>query len=308
MTIAAQGRERIAPPADLHSHRMGLADAPFAIMASLLIAAKLAGVPLNGPIASLGAALVFLLGGLPHGAFDLAVARRFARSGLASYAHSAALYALVLGIAATAWTLAPHIALPIFLVLAALHFAADWSMIGERFIETGVGVALVALPIAAHPAAVLDIFTAMGGADMAATIGRGGMVVAPVASLVALIGATILVERGRSVEAAQLVGSLLAMLVLPPLWGFALYFTCVHSVRHFREIGEAMPGLGRAAWLRTGAGLTLAALALGYALLPAMRHLDAPGFVPAAFVLLAILFMPHLVLSARIDSLRRAAR
>ncbi|UZK68096.1 Brp/Blh family beta-carotene 15,15'-dioxygenase [Sphingomonas sp. S1-29] len=276
-------------------------------MASALGAALLAGIRLDTPIASLAAAIVFLLGGLPHGAFDLAVARRFARSGSASYAHSAALYALVLGVAATAWTLAPHVALPIFLVLAALHFAADWSMVGERFVETGVGVALVALPIAAHPIAVGDIFAAMGGVDAAAIIGRGGMMIAPVATLVAMIGVAILIERDRWGDAAQLGGSVVAMLVLPPLWGFALYFTCVHSVRHLREIGEALPGASRAMWLRTGAGLTLAALAIGYALLPAMRHVAAPGFVPAAFVLLAILFMPHLVLSARIEALRRLA-
>lgn len=302
MTIAVHGRERIALPAGMHLRRP--ADLPFWVMASVLGAATMAGVALDTPIASLAAAIVFLLGGLPHGAFDLAVARRFARSGLASYAHSAALYALVLGIAAAAWTLAPQVALPIFLVLAALHFASDWSLIGERFIEVGAGVAMIALPIAAHPLAVADIFAAMGGAGVAAMIGRGGVVIAPVATLVAMIGAAMLVERGRPVEAAQLAGSLAAMLVLPPLWGFALYFTCVHSIRHLREIGEAMPGVGRSLWLRTGIGLTLASLALGYVLLPALRRLDA-GFVPAAFVLLAILFMPHLVLSARIDSLRR---
>jgi len=83
------------------------------------------GSQLSSGLALAVAAGLMLLGGLPHGAFDIALAREALRL------NHAAVIALLFGyisitlVMLALWSWAPLVALAVFLMLSAVHFGED---------------------------------------------------------------------------------------------------------------------------------------------------------------------------------------
>ena len=241
--------------------------------------------------------------GLPHGAFDGAVALHL---GLRR-AHQMALfllaYLVIAGLVIAFWLGLPEFALTLFLALSMLHFGLadsrparplpDWL---QAFCHGGLVSLLIPL---AHRQETDQLFIQLTGGPTPALwqlLEGGGLVWA-----VVLAGLVLLSLFRAGLRQMVLEIALLAALLwlLPPLAGFAFYFCAVHSARHFWRIWQALSSQhGRAQLLIGAAVLTLASwagAALFFYWLSARQDLSAAG-LQTVFILLAALTVPHMLL------------
>ncbi len=259
------------------------------------------------------AILAVLLLGLPHGALDLLLLRRFAQPGLRLAGYLA--LALATGLAGLAWPAAFFAA---FLAVAAWHFGsgdctepplrrpsrrhrlARWLEIAGR------GSLPLAAPCALAADATLPLFAAVAAGD--APLFVKALAAAFPLSLAASALCALLRAREAPAAALALAVEMLAVatafLLLPPLAAFAVYFCGLHAPRHWRRTLGADGRLDRfeRTWvaLVTGAAVLLV---VGAALLAPLAGQAQPGSadsvaVRALVLLLGALTLPHALLVA----------
>ena len=291
------------------------------VAAAALIVATLLGLPLGQPAAVVAATIVFIGGGLPHGAYDIALLRRAVAldqsgagmaggglSGVGSGGDGLARVGLVRvglvvgGYVATAllmvslWLTMPLVALVLFLAVAAVHFGEDWAMLEEPLLRVAAGAAVIGAATIGHPSAVSGVFVAMSD-PRAAVVARIVTAIAPVALLVTLVGIALAWRQGSRHWAAAMAVCLGLLIVLPPVAGFALFFVFLHSPRHLAQTRVLLRDMTRARWIGTGALLSGVAI-LGWW---GVRVIAPSRFDPSvgaqAFQLLASVAVPHLLLS-----------
>ena len=281
------------------------------VAAAALIVATLLGLPLGQPAAVVVATIVFIGGGLPHGAYDIALLRRAValdRSGAGLAGGGLAGVGLVRvglvvgGYVATAllmvslWLTMPLVALVLFLAVAAVHFGEDWAMLEEPLLRVAAGTAVIGAATIGHPSAVSAVFVAMSD-PRAAVVARIVTAIAPVALLVTLVGIALAWRQGSRHWASAMAVCLGLLIMLPPVAGFALFFVFLHSPRHLAQTRVLLRDMTRARWLGTGALLSGVAI-LGWW---GVRVIAPSRFDPSvgaqAFQLLASVAVPHLLLS-----------
>lgn len=266
------------------------------IAAAMLVLATVSGYPIDTPRAVALATMLFIGGGLPHGAYDIALLRRAVALHPDRLTLVVAGYVLIALLMATAWMTVPLLALMLFLAVAAVHFGEDWQMLDEPLLRCAAGAAVIAAATFGHPADVAALFVTMSD-PRAAVIAKVVVAAAPVALLVTTIGVVLAWRDGSRHWAAAMAVCLALLVLLPPVWGFALFFVFLHSPRHLAETRSALGDMTRARWLATGAALSVLAV-LGWLAV----HLFAPPhktqpMVAQAFQLLASVAVPHLLLS-----------
>ncbi|HXH15722.1 MAG TPA: Brp/Blh family beta-carotene 15,15'-dioxygenase [Sphingomonas sp.] len=263
--------------------------------------ALVARLPLGGPTATLIATLIFIGGGMPHGAYDIALLMRATRLGRGGLTLAVCGYIAIAGVMAALWIAAPLLALVLFIAIASIHFGEDWTMIDEPLLKIAAGTAIIATPAIGHPAEVARLFVAMSGGQGGATIARAMIAVAPVALLVTSVGILVAWRDGAREWAAATGIALIGLLVAPPVAGFALFFVFLHSPRHLTGARTALSGISRRWWIGTGAIMSAAAI-LGWVVFAAAvgRYLT-PDRTAQAFQLLATVAVPHLVFSRWIE-------
>jgi Brp/Blh family beta-carotene 15,15'-monooxygenase len=276
------------------------------VAAAALIVATLLGLPLGQPAAVVAATIVFIGGGLPHGAYDIALLRRAValdRSGGGMAGGGLVRVGLVVGgYVATAllmvslWLTMPLVALVLFLAVAAVHFGEDWAMLEEPLLRVAAGAAVIGAATIGHPSAVSAVFVAMSD-PRAAVVARIVTAIAPVALLVTLVGIALAWRQGSRHWASAMAVCLGLLIVLPPVAGFALFFVFLHSPRHLAQTRVLLRDMTRARWIGTGALLSGVAI-LGWW---GVRVIAPSRFDPSvgaqAFQLLASVAVPHLLLS-----------
>lgn len=267
-------------------------------VAALLVAIVLRA-PLGQPAAVAAATILFVGGGLPHGAYDIALLRRtvaFDRYGLMLAVGG---YVAVAALMAVMWAILPLAALIIFLTMAAVHFGEDWRMLDEPLLRFAAGAAVIAAPTIGHRFDVSTLFVEMSD-ERATLIAQIITAVAPVALLVTAVGIAVAWRDGSRNWAAAMALCLGLMSILPPVIGFALFFAFLHSPRHLRQTRAALCDMALARWLVTGALLSGAAI-VGWWGLQRLAPTGENG--PAqAFQLLASVAAPHLVLSRWLEA------
>ncbi len=272
---------------------------------------------------ALAGALVAVVG-LPHGAADLMVARRWLRRGSHEARFSRHVFAFLAGyllFALFALGLCveqPRTFWPAFLIASIWHFGAGDVESGlasrgwEQLEIWARGALPIVWPATFHPEAVGNLFAMLTGPRAETGLGEAvvwvGARAAPwvAAALVAVCArhAWRGARRGDGRHTAvvlEVVALALAGAVLPPLLFFALYFCGWHSVRHALGLLDT---LGRDASFRGLARLARAALVPTLAPLIAagaiMVGLAPRGLEPAAlqvlFAGLAALAVPHMLL------------
>jgi Brp/Blh family beta-carotene 15,15'-monooxygenase len=276
------------------------------VAAAALIVATLLGLPLGQPAAVVAATIVFIGGGLPHGAYDIALLRRAValdRSGAGLAGDGLVRVGLVVGgYVATAllmvslWLTIPLVALILFLVVAAVHFGEDWAMLEEPLLRVAAGAAVIGAATIGHPSAVSGVFVAMSD-PRAAVVARIVTAIAPVALLVTLVGIALAWRQGSRHWAAAMAVCLGLLIVLPPVAGFALFFVFLHSPRHLAQTRVLLRDMTRARWIGTGALLSGVAILGWWGVRVIAPSRFDPSFGAQAFQLLASVAVPHLLLS-----------
>ncbi len=238
------------------------------------------------------ACMMMLIIGLPHGALDMAMLRRGAAITqllkVAGYVAAAtAMFAV--------WRAAPVAGLAIFYAISTLHFAQDWEEACDPFLAYALALAMLSAPALSHGSALKDVFVILTADARAALIVDVLVLAAPIAIAVALVGLVTMRLARRRVEGLCTLG---AMLLLPPVMGFAVFFCLFHSPRHFREGWATLrPERPRstALWV---AATTVAGLGVAAVIYVALETPDVPATVfKTSMMTLSVLTVPHMLLA-----------
>ena len=295
------GRHENVPPISHIEHRAGFSSvALFVTIAALLVPTNL----LTGPAMLTATCAILMIGGLPHGALDLTVLRRDAGQ------RTALVVGLYLGLAGgmfATWQVAPTVALALFLAMAIAHFSEDWSDCEHPFFAVGIAMALLSAPALFHHRAMGELFVRLTGGPDAAKLAETLLLVAPAAAGCGLLAMLLLWKSGYRATAVNAACALAAMVVLPPVTGFAIYFCLIHSPSHFRAGVKRLPpstSVARPTIVATIGGLAMTAAALHF--LPVSDPFS--GLFVASFMTLSILTLPHMAVPLIIRRLGLRAR
>lgn len=184
-------------------------------------------------------ALGVVLLGLPHGALDGVLLRNTAFWQQRFPRLRFNLFYLVLAAAViVAWWLAPVIALAVFLALSAVHFGGDFKP-AARPVQWLAGAWLLLLPIGFHTDEVAWLFSMLSGPEAEALALALAL---PVPLLIAVgLGLGLFLSRTRLLLPVEIGLLLVLAWATPPLVYFAVYFCCLHSLRHFYRSWQHMP-------------------------------------------------------------------
>ena len=270
---------------------------------------------LDAVLASVGLLNFLALGGvvligLPHGAFDGAIAAYLGYAGkpllLLRFLF---LYVLIAGLVVAIWMVQPSLSLIVFLAISIVHFGLGdarathgWFRLVQAVAHGGIIVAGISQ---SHRPEVDQIFGYLVGADTAA-------VWMAVDLMSAIIGAAFLVYAWRAFWDVQwrlgmleMLFALLLIALLPPLVSFALYFCFVHSARHLSGIWRSAGSMfGPRILYAQSITFTVASwVAGGVAFWWCASEMSAESaLLRVIFIGLAALTVPHMIL---VDALYR---
>ena len=312
MTVAASAR---APARHAPSARMWAASFAAihdrAVIANALIFGALAPVVWRADPHALavGVAALALLG-FPHGGADDRVARSLLRPawGRAWLVVFAVPYLVLAGaVMLAAWVLPGWSALA-FVLVASFHFGWEETLprhAGDTRRRDTVSIIALggmpfALPLLFHPEGTSDFLYLLSGTRWPmAPLGAGALLWS--AAFVLHVAGIVRTGDARRREGAALAALALALALLPPLAGFALFFLTVHVPRHTaylaRRHAPSESGRARSFALRAGLAMSLAALPLVVAVWWVMPEPGPERFVRAVFWSTWALTLPHVLLS-----------
>lgn len=269
-----------------------------------LMALQASGFMLSGPVTTIAACAAILLFGLPHGTLDLAIIRREREAGRGAMGALLLCYLGLAGMMAAIWQLAPIAALAIFLIIAVVHFAEDWSELGSSFLAQGMAIALLTAPTFLYMAELEQLFVALAGTSDAALLANLLLLLAPTSLAVATVAIGVLWRSGRDEQAIVGPITLAGMILLPPVIGFALFFCLYHSPSHLKVAMGRVANAGSSR--RTIALLTSAALGISALLFAGEGRAELPDqFVAASFMTLSLLTVPHMIVPTIANGLAR---
>lgn len=248
-----------------------------------------------------------LVGGLPHGAYDIATGRRvLAANGQKALLLLVAYITIALAMAGL-WSLSPAFALAVFLLSAAMHFAQDWEMLDTWLLRATAGASVICIPAIFRPEDVSALFTHMGGAQ-GKLVSQIAIAAAPVAILVMLTALTRAFRQGDREWALAQATAFAGLALLPPALGFTVFFVFLHSPLHMREVRASLPDWPLARLAAYGMAICGVALIGGVVLFGNLLS-DLPDLAMAAgFQFLSVVAAPHLVLHFFMNrSLNRSA-
>ena len=252
---------------------------------------------------SLAALAFVVLIGLPHGAFDGAIARYLGYSRTLGGLIKFITVYLGLAVAVVAfWVWQPGLALALFLLISAVHFGC-----GDATAASGIARAV---QIAAHGGVVvfgISLFHLQQVTPFYAALTNGDVMLAvmmtkffplfiiPVVALYFIAAIRDAGLRPRLIELALLC---LLLSVVPPLVGFAMYFCVIHTGRHVRHIWD------RVIWhtaprhiLLQAVWFTLASWGGGAMVLLWLESGNiSQDLLQVIFIGLAALTVPHMIL------------
>ena len=242
--------------------------------------------------------------GLPHGAYDGAVAihlgiiKRFS-----SFVKFMIIYVALAALVVAIWMIAPIISLIIFLTISMLHFGAGDIKNGQGVLGFSEALAHGGLAIVGisqfHRSEVDEIFSYLINSDT--TYVWLAIDVLTVATVFAIITCVLqaLNNSKWSVTVLELLLLGIVYAVAPPLLGFAIYFCCVHSARHFRKIYASIKQSVSTTSIRNQAILftSISWIAAGIAFWMFADFANpGPTIMRITFIGLAALTVPHMLL------------
>ena len=254
-------------------------------------------------MASVIALLFVVLIGLPHGAFDGAIANHLgAGRSLAEAAKFITSYCAAAGLVIAIWIMFPAVTLTLFLIISMVHFGRGDALAKSRPVFMMQVLLHGGLPIFGiiyfQQTSVIPLFDALTNGDSNLALLTSNIMV-PVMGLMAFVYG-LMAFRDASLRARFAEFTLLAVVFafLPPLVSFALYFCIIHTGRHMRRIWHVLASSSsQKALYRQAAGFTLASWIVGGAAFLWLEtgDLDA-ALLQVVFIGLAALTVPHMIL------------
>lgn len=222
--------------------------------------------------------------GMAHGASDLHMAPP-RRRGL-----FLGLYGAVIVVCAVWWYTYPTVALPLFLLTSAIHFALEDAPAGGVTERAARGLSLITTPALLHPAEMTFIIEAAGGKSEIT-----GAVVTGMAITGGITAAGIILFSARRRDWRLFVGTV-ALTILPPFVGFSSAFLLLHAIPQTSLRKQKLGCSTYYHYLHMTWPVLLAAVILAFILVLVMQTTDPIG-IRSLFASLAALAMPHLLIT-----------
>ena len=251
----------------------------------------------------IGLAGIVLIG-LPHGALDGAVAMHLGIvQRFSDLARFVILYVALAALVVVTWTVAPSISLILFLTISMLHFGAGDVKNGQGSLGFTEALAHGGLAIVGisqfHRGEVNQIFAYLTNQDTATVwLAIDILTVGVIAAII-----TCVVQASKNPKWAATVLELLLLGIIyaiaPPLLGFAIYFCCIHSARHFRKIYATIKETVAGNNIKNQAILftVISWIGAGIAFWMFADFADpGPTILRITFIGLAALTVPHMIL------------
>ena len=252
---------------------------------------------------SLYALLFVVLIGLPHGAFDAAIAAHLgSRKSPYTAAKFITYYSLASAIIIALWIALPGEMLALFLIISVIHFG--WGDTSAKsglpfFVQIALhgGVPIFGI-VYFHPDEVAPLFFILtyGAPDLALRLSHFA---APMLLIFGVLYAVLaLHEPALRRRFAELLIVTAFLASLPPLVGFALYFCVIHTSRHMHRIWHILTAsVAPNRLLMQAAGYTIASwLFGGLAFLWLNESSVEAELIQIIFIGLAALTVPHMIL------------
>ena len=282
------------------------------------IGLQIAGLNFAGEKTTQAMCVALLLLGLPHGTFDWQLLRAGLNQSIHTFAFRIGLYLALAAATYLVWQLAPTAALAIFLLIAVVHFAEDWggdgilanpTAIKPEFLALAMPMSIITLPALSHPEMLRSIFVMLSGDASSAVLVDAMILLAPVATGIATAKIVMDITTGELSRGVAGLCVLAAMVVLPPIAGFSLYFCLYHSPIHFKAgWSELTTGDARyPALITTGlsiGGLVLASMVYIFG----QRVAVTDSLVVTTFLTLSMLTVPHMLVPSIIGWSREPVR
>ena len=169
-------------------------------------------------------------------------------------------------------------------------------------------ISIITLPALSHPEMLRSIFVMLSGDASAVILVDAMILLAPVATGVATAKIFMDCANGEVSRGIAAICVLSAMVLLPPIAGFSLYFCLYHSPVHF-STGWKQLTAGRAEY----SALMVAGLTIGGLIIAALVYTFGQNvsvtdnLVATAFVTLSILTVPHIVMPSLVSRLRHSS-
>jgi Brp/Blh family beta-carotene 15,15'-monooxygenase len=255
-----------------------------------------------------GALALMICAGIPHGSFDLRVAKAKWRDAPLSQKKIVALYlGGVVGMGGLC-VFAPLIGLPLFLCISAIHFSEGEihaTTLPSNVAGTAYGVSAILLPIGLHVQEAQGYMGYFVPPEIFSSIEPPLVFVSYALALLLgiLISASLISTKGTDrAEHLQRLICLGAWIILPPLSGFAVWFIGRHSLKHLQSCSEMFAGS------RFGVPLDFALISLLaiLGLLPFALRFDfsrIEDLFAASICLIAGLTLPHMIVSHRMSEI-----
>ena len=254
-------------------------------------------------MASVIALLFVVLIGLPHGAFDGAIANHLgARRSLAEAAKFITGYCAAAGLVIAIWIMFPAVTLTLFLIISMVHFGR-----GDASAKSGPVFMMQVLLHGGLPifgiiyfqqTSVIPLFDALTNGDSNLAILTSNIMVPVMGLMAGLYGLMAFRDASLRARFAEFILLAVVFAFLPPLVSFALYFCIIHTGRHMRRIWHVLASSSsQKALYRQAAGFTLASWLVGGAAFLRLEtgDLDA-ALLQVVFIGLAALTVPHMIL------------
>jgi Brp/Blh family beta-carotene 15,15'-monooxygenase len=248
---------------------------------------------------------LMILAGIPHGSFDLRVARARWHEAETSPVQFVALYLVCVLSMSALCVFVPTVGLSLFLLISLIHFCeGEFRAHPPHDLIRGLlfGVGAILLPIGLHvreASAYMTFFVSKSQMELYQSTLHSASQVLVVAMVVTLVIDS--TRRDRLTAAVERSLCLCGWILLPPLAGFSIWFIGRHSRQHL-EVCRAMFDSKGLRIPSDFAGISLLAV-LG--LLPfslAFDFSDINQLFAASICLIAGLTLPHMLVSHNLRS------
>ena len=255
--------------------------------------------------------LLILLAGLPHGATDGVIAQYFAAKRFLSFTLFLILYSAIAGLTIIVWYVLPLAGLVVFVALSISHFGmmdtSQSAHLPNRAIRVlAHGIMPILVIATAHSKETAEIISILIQDDAPELI-YFLQIATPIWALIVswLFFFQGVVGRQAAVEIGVLT---IFLALLPPLWGFALYFCGIHSLRHFREVIRVFqPLTKRFYWMIFV--ISIFSITLIVMMAYWLTSVDFNNsLIRATFIGLAALTVPHILLIDFFKALHRVQK
>ena len=232
--------------------------------------------------------------GLPHGALDTLIAKKFKiYNNLYEFLAFNLIYILIAIFIFLIWQFLPILSLSIFLIISGFHFSEDWSSL--KIEKIALGFSVINLPILFNKESVENIYYYITNSEYILTISTI-QVVFGFLNLLFLVYFII----SNSFAINTLLQSLIIIFsayFLNPLLFFISYFCFFHSYKNFEEAKDILQKISKVKIRLVALTNTILSLAIGLTVFFLFySDFNLKNITSLIFIGLAALTVPHMLL------------